>query len=210
MKKTVTMIFLAVSFFLPICAYAQTSSAPRQVVVVTVKNYSTHVATLTGYTVTGNKWVRTYSTVAAVVGHNGVTSHKREGDGKTPLGTYPLLFAFGYYPNTFTRMPYRQCTRDDFWVNDPTSPHYNEWVHGKPNATSFEVMRRRDNLYEYGVVIGYNAKRIPFRGSAIFIHEWRNSGRGTSGCVAISRTNLIKLLKWLNPKEHPQIVIKVK
>jgi L,D-peptidoglycan transpeptidase YkuD (ErfK/YbiS/YcfS/YnhG family) len=210
MKKIVTIIFVLITFFLPVSAYAQTTPAPRQVVVVTAANYTTHLATLTGYTVTGNKWVKTYPTVAAVVGYHGVTWNKREGDGKTPLGTYPLLFAFGYHPNTFTKMPYRQSTSEDFWVEDPTSPQYNKWVHGKPNAKSYEVMRRRDNLYEYGVVIGYNTKRIPYKGSAIFLHEWRYSTGATDGCVAISRTNIINLLKWLNPKENPEVEIEVK
>jgi L,D-peptidoglycan transpeptidase YkuD (ErfK/YbiS/YcfS/YnhG family) len=43
------------------------------------------------------------------------------------------------------------------------------------------------------------------RGSAIFLHV---NGKGsTAGCVSVSQPNMISLLRWLDPRQHPRIVM---
>ena len=62
------------------------------------------------------------------VGKNGVTDCKREGDGCTPAGLFPLDTAFGAAEDPGSLFPYRKLTEDDYWVDDPESPFYNQLV----------------------------------------------------------------------------------
>lgn len=59
-------------------------------------------------------------------------------------------------------------------------------------------------LYEYGFVINYNTKQVKNKGSGIFMHKGDSY---TLGCVATSRSNLLKILKWLDPKKNPVIIM---
>jgi len=155
-------------------------------------------------------WAEAFPPLAGTVGRNGVTSaeKKKEGDGCTPAGTYPLGPAFGYAKTLDTKLTYRQATADDFWVDDAESPEYNRWVVGKPNAKSFELMKRADDLYEIGAVIRYNTDPVvPGKGSAIFLHVWPGPGKPTAGCVALEKIHVGLLLGWLSDAANPRIVI---
>ncbi|RPH87979.1 MAG: hypothetical protein EHM66_01880, partial [Deltaproteobacteria bacterium] len=134
---------------------------------------------------------------------------KREGDGRTPSGLYRLGTAFGNAESAVTKMPYRQALADDLWIDDPNAPDYNSWVkQGQTRATSYEKMRRDDDLYQYGIVIAYNTHPvIKNHGSAIFIHVWAGAESTTSGCVAMSEEDILKILVWLNPEANPVILI---
>ena len=104
-------------------------------------------------------------------------------------------------------MPYRQATDDDFWVDDVISEDYNKWVKGKPNAVSWEKMKRDDDQYKYGVVIEYNMHPIvKGKGSAIFLHVWKG-GESTLGCVSMSEEMILKILAWLDPAKKPLIIM---
>ncbi|MDE1920665.1 MAG: L,D-transpeptidase family protein [Candidatus Omnitrophica bacterium] len=158
----------------------------------------------------GNGGWRRIFFVRALIGKNGLADpgRKKEGDGKTPWGVYPLGPAFGYAPSAVTGLPYRQATDIDFWVDDPRSMQYNQWVRGTPRAHSFERLKRPDDLYRYGVVIGYNMHPvIPGAGSAIFMHIWRGGDSPTAGCVALSQRNLRRILRWLNQRDQPVIIL---
>jgi L,D-peptidoglycan transpeptidase YkuD (ErfK/YbiS/YcfS/YnhG family) len=160
--------------------------------------------------VTGNvSWHRIFYG-SAVIGRNGLAAagEKKEGDGKTPSGIYPLGPAFGYASSMKTGLLYRQAKDNDFWVDDVKSLQYNQWVSGSPTANSFEQMKRRDNLYQSGIVIGYNMHPvIPGAGSAIFVHVWRRYNGPTSGCVALNQRYLRKILRWLDRYNQPVIIL---
>jgi L,D-peptidoglycan transpeptidase YkuD (ErfK/YbiS/YcfS/YnhG family) len=158
----------------------------------------------------GAGWTAALPAMEGVVGRNGFAAPgaKREGDGKTPAGVYPLGPAFGYDPHVETALEYWQATADDIWVDDPDSPQYNRWVHGPTAARSFERMRRDDDLYRYGAVIRYNTDPIvPGLGSAIFLHVWSGPGKGTAGCMALSREDVVALLRWLDRAKNPVIIL---
>ena len=145
-----------------------------------------------------------------MIGRNGIAplGQKKEGDGRTPSGIYPLGSAFGYPVSIDTGLPYRQATDLDFWVDDTKSMQYNQWVHGTPIANSFEQMKRLDNLYQFGIVIGYNMNPIiPGAGSAIFMHVWRRYNSSTAGCVAVNQRYLRKILHWLDKQYQPVIIL---
>ncbi|MBI5382959.1 MAG: L,D-transpeptidase family protein [Opitutae bacterium] len=168
-------------------------------------------ALLTAWERTAAGWQRVSGPWPAVVGRRGVAplGEKREGDGRTPSGTYDLKRAFGAAATLPTGLAYRQATAEDFWVDDATSPLYNQWVHGKPAVKSCEKMTPKGGDYDLGAVIEYNTSPIvPGHGSAIFLHIWSENGKkGTSGCVAVEKANMAALLRWLDAKAEPVIVI---
>ena len=156
-------------------------------------------------------WQSKGGPIPAMVGRSGFArpGEKREGDGHSPTGLFRLESVFGYAAAVDTRMPYSQATSEDVWVDDANSPDYNSWrKKGGTSATSFEEMRRPDHLYRHGVVIGYNRDPVvKGKGSAIFLHVWRQEGTATSGCVAIDEQELIRIIGWLDPAERPMILM---
>lgn len=159
----------------------------------------------------GDRWVTVFGPFPAAIGRNGFAppGEKREGDGRSPSGTYRLAYAFGYAESVPTKMPYRQALEDDLWIDDPEAPDYNRWVkRGETSAASYERMRRDDDLYQYGIVIDYNTDPVVRGcGSAIFLHVWRGARSTTAGCVALSEANILKILAWLDPEANPVILI---
>lgn len=156
------------------------------------------------------RWVRVLGPFDSVLGSHGFAAPgaKREGDGRTPSGIYAVGDAFGYAEKIDTRLRYRQSGSEDFWVDDVESPNYNLWVHGNPNAKSFEKMHRNDRLYSAGIIVEYNtAPIVKGAGSAIFLHVWRSGSKPTAGCVAMEEQNILALLRWLDPAQKPRIVL---
>jgi L,D-peptidoglycan transpeptidase YkuD (ErfK/YbiS/YcfS/YnhG family) len=154
-------------------------------------------------------WRLVFPRFAGSIGEKGFAAMdmKKEGDGKSPSGIFPLGIAFGYDPSVVTRMPYRQATDEDFWVDDVHSEDYNKWIKGMPNATSWEKMKREDDQYKYGVVIEYNMHPIiKGKGSAIFLHVWKG-GQSTVGCVSMPEEMVLKILGWLDPAKKPLIIM---
>lgn len=127
---------------------------------------------------------------------------KTEGDGATPIGRWPLR-AIVLRPDRIAlpdglALPWRWIARDDGWSDDPRDPAYNRPVR-HPHPFSAERLWRDDDLYDAIVLLGHNdAPAVAGRGSAIFLHCWRD-GATTEGCVAIARDALIGLLPLLRP-----------
>jgi L,D-peptidoglycan transpeptidase YkuD (ErfK/YbiS/YcfS/YnhG family) len=61
--------------------------------------------------------------------------------------------------------------------------------------------------YDYGAVIGYNTARTPGLGSAIFLHV--SIGAATAGCITLPATELVRVLRWLDPARAPRITMGV-
>ena len=159
----------------------------------------------------GAGWAAVINPVKAVIGRKGLApkGEKREGDGRTPSGVFALRRAFGYEEEVPTGLVYQRVTERDFWIDDPGSLQYNQWVAGDVPRVSHEVLRRRDNLYKYAVVIEYNANPVvPGMGSAIFLHVWRGANKPTAGCVAMAEIDLLRLLQWLDARQNPVILLK--
>ncbi len=155
-------------------------------------------------------WQQQGGSIPAVAGRNGLAplGEKREGDGRTPSGIFPLERGFGYEPFT-TRLPYIVLTPEMIWIDDPSSERYNMLTDKKAGAgLSYEIMRRADELYRYGIVVEYNTKTIvPGAGSAIFFHLWSSPVTPTAGCIATAEPDMLRLLRWLDPAQEPQTVI---
>ena len=151
-------------------------------------------------------WMSGLPSSVVSIGKKGIIAaqNKMEGDLKTPAGLYLLGTAFGT-TDLRLRFPYRKLTIDDKFVDDINSKQYNRWVRGKTDAASYEPMLK---YYRYGIVINYNMDPvIPGKGSAIFIHNWSILEEPTSGCIAMAESNLITILRWLNKKSNPMVLI---
>jgi L,D-peptidoglycan transpeptidase YkuD (ErfK/YbiS/YcfS/YnhG family) len=138
----------------------------------------------------------------AACGRGGVRADKREGDGASPAGTFPLVSAF-YRPDRLvaprTGLPIAALEPEDAWVDDPGDANYNRLV-TRPYPASHEILWRDDALYDVIVVIGYNTDPVvPGAGSAIFLHVAAPDFSPTEGCIAIAKPVLLNLLGLLGP-----------
>ena len=93
-----------------------------------------------------------------------------------------------------TGLPVSVIARDDGWCDEPADGRYNQLVK-LPYAASHEEMWRDDGLYDLVVIIGYNDAPVAAgQGSAIFMHVRAPDGSPTSGCVALAKEDLLKVL----------------
>jgi L,D-peptidoglycan transpeptidase YkuD (ErfK/YbiS/YcfS/YnhG family) len=183
----------------------------RQVVSVVASGYGSTYATVRAFAKTSHGWRQTFGPWTARIGRNGFAPRgdKREGDGRTPTGSFHLQFMFGVDPNPGVHFRYRQSQSTSKWDDDSASANYNRWVDtrsGYPgrNPESMRVLP----VYRYGVVVAYNTARTPGRGSAIFFHV--TDGQSTAGCIAVSRSRVVRLLRWLRPVRKPRMIMGTK
>jgi L,D-peptidoglycan transpeptidase YkuD (ErfK/YbiS/YcfS/YnhG family) len=134
------------------------------------------------------------------LGRSGIRALKREGDGATPAGCFPIRFVL-YRPDRVLRprvpFPVRAIRADDAWCEDPGDRNYNRLVKLSPRSTA-DRLTRDDHLYDLVLVLGHNDRpRVKEKGSAIFIHLARRGLKATAGCIAFSRRDLRALLAEL-------------
>jgi L,D-peptidoglycan transpeptidase YkuD (ErfK/YbiS/YcfS/YnhG family) len=179
--------------------------AVRQLITITAAAYGDTYAVLTAYQRTSHGWHRVFGPWTARIGRNGFAppGHKREGDGRTPSGSFLIPFFFGAGRNPGFRFRYREVRPYDFWDDDPASPRYNEWVDSRHASPGANPEPMDVSAYYDGVVIGYNTARTPGLGSAIFLHL--NIGIATAGCVTLPPGELLPLMRWLSPDHSPRI-----
>lgn len=139
------------------------------------------------------------------VGRSGVVRRKREGDGGTPAGRFPLRYL--YYradrealPETV--LPALALTPDDGWCDQPDDPRYNLPV-PRSYPARHEALWRDDALYDLVVVLGYNdGPPRPGLGSAIFLHVASPTYSPTEGCVAVAAPDLREILRHYRRGQH--------
>ena len=112
----------------------------------------------------------------ARVGYHGLSTHHREGDGTTPLGTFTIgPTVYGIAPDPGVKLRYHRLTCGDWWDEDPSTAAYNTFQHvscgsSPPFRGGSEALWRATTAYRYFAVVDYNTARVPGRGSAIFLH----------------------------------------
>jgi L,D-peptidoglycan transpeptidase YkuD (ErfK/YbiS/YcfS/YnhG family) len=179
--------------------------AGRQLITVSAASYGGTYATLTAYRRSAGHWRPVLGPWTARIGRGGFAppGRKREGDGRTPSGTFGFGFFFGVLANPGVRFGYRQSQPYDFWDDDPASPRYNEWVDQRRADPGRSPEPMDVSGYDYGAVIAYNTARTPGLGSGIFLHV--NIGIATAGCVTLPMSELLSVLRWLDPARSPRI-----
>ncbi len=156
----------------------------------------------TDIVVTGNTARFGRNRYRCAVGYGGVRADKKEGDGATPAGSWPIRYVL-FRPDRI-RLPnmkfdVRELKPNDGWCDAPSDPNYNRPVQ-LPYAASAETLWRRDGIYDVIAVLGYNDDPVvPGRGSAIFLHIARANYSPTVGCVALARDNLLAFLSKATP-----------
>jgi len=141
-------------------------------------------------------------------GKGGFTTDKKEGDGATPVGCFPIRRVF-YRPDRFravkTDLPVQVIHENDGWCDDPEDERYNRLIR-LPASISHEKMWREDGLYDVVVEIGYNDDPpVKGRGSAIFMHVARPGYAPTEGCVAMTLKDLLEVIKTAKPETMIEI-----
>lgn len=142
-------------------------------------------------------------------GKKGHTKRKKEGDLKTPKGTFtigPLFYRKDKYSKIDTKLKKIIIKRNMGWCDDPKNKkYYNKLIKIKKNI-KHEVLYRKDSKYDFIIPIEYNTKNIQFgNGSAIFIHLTENYKK-TLGCIALKKSDFLILLKLINKKTKIQII----
>jgi L,D-peptidoglycan transpeptidase YkuD (ErfK/YbiS/YcfS/YnhG family) len=127
---------------------------------------------------------------------------KREGDGATPAGAWPLRRVL-YRPDRrsapATMLAVQSISPSDGWCDAADDPAYNRPVQ-LPYPASAERLWREDGIYDLVVVLGHNDDPVtPGAGSAIFLHLAKPDFPPTQGCVALARQDLETLLRLARP-----------
>ena len=141
--------------------------------------------------------------IKCFLGKKGITFNKKEGDLKTPKGTFFLRYVM-YRPDRIkkpkTNLPVYIIKKNHICCDNPKNPNYNKIFETK-NLDLGEKLWRKDLLYDILIIVGYNDKPvIKGRGSAIFLHLSKKNITTTDGCIAIGKKNMINLLKYCPKK----------
>ena len=202
----------------------------RQVIVVTAPSWRSTTGTLRAYERDDNgKWTVVMDATPSYLGYGGLTpaATRRQGTGTTPAGTFDVLRSFGRSPDPGTRLPYRRVDRDDAWTYNPRVPAtYNLFQDAEVSWASYgtyvEMLWSYGRQYDYVAVLDYNlpdgkvtrdARGVrrtsepanTRAGGGIFLHV--SKGEPTAGCIAIERSRMRDLMRWLDPAADPVLVV---
>ncbi len=166
----------------------------RQVIAVYGKGVNSADSTVVLYTKRGKSWERTRDW-AAHNGKRGWTTSHHEGDKRSPVGVYTLSDAGGVLPDPGARLPYTAS-------GSFAAPHY--WP--KSHWTDFNYVIAIDyNRVKGSSPLDPTRPEGQRKGGSIWLHM--DHGSGTSGCVSLSKSGMEYLLKNLDPKQHPVVVM---
>lgn len=177
--------------------------------IVTVRYKSGSNAKLRLFTKQDGVWTSQFDAVNAYVGKNGIGKTK-EGDNKTPTGTFNLTTPFGILADPGAAMGgYTKVTKYHYWSGKSGSEYYNRLIDRRVD-TDYTPGKNDEHLidytkaYNYCFFIDYNADGEAGLGSAIFLHCTSGS-KSTAGCVAVDQSVMKSLLLTL--KKGAKIVI---
>ena len=179
---------------------AQLDCASQTDQIVLVEYQSGSKAVLSIHEKQGGAWKELYS-CTAYVGKNGIGKTK-EGDKRTPTGTFNLTTPFGIKADPGANLPYTQVTKYHYWCGTSGSEYYNQLIDtrvtDRARTSSDEYLISYVPEYNYCMFIDYNASGEAGKGSCIFLHcTGKNSSTG--GCVAVPESVMKKIVQWAKP-----------
>ena len=135
------------------------------------------------------------------IGKKGSTTNKKEGDKKTPKGTFEienLYFREDRIKKPLTLLKCIKIKKNMGWCDDISFPKkYNKLIK-VDKKIRHEKLKRKDNKYDLLIPIKYNFnKPTTGKGSCIFIHLTKNY-QPTAGCIALKKKDFLIMLKLIN------------
>ena len=178
----------------------------NQIIVVTTNNMSTSYCNIEIYEKNDSgEWNNIDSTTGRV-GANGLAyiGNRVQSTNTTPAGVMSITGAFGVKNNPGTKLDYIKVNNNMYWDLNSENSTYNRLINYNPGG-DYEHLISYPRQYEYSLITDYNHNQVPNKGGAIFVHCL---GRGaTGGCVSMPREKMIEILKWIDPKKNPKILV---
>ena len=140
------------------------------------------------------------------IGKKGLKSNKKEGDCSTPKGLFSLKKLYFREDQVGTpkcKINKKAIKKNMAWCDNSNHRKYNEEIKTH-NKDLKENLYRKDHKYDYIISISYNDKKIPNKGSAVFIHLTDNY-KPTAGCIALKKKDFEILLRLINQKTKIKI-----
>jgi L,D-peptidoglycan transpeptidase YkuD (ErfK/YbiS/YcfS/YnhG family) len=142
------------------------------------------------------------------IGKKGSTKNKKEGDKKTPKGTYEIEHL--YYRKDRKQKPSTllnciEIKKNMGWCHDTRFPKKYNKLFKIQKKIKHEKLKRKDYKYDFLIPIKYNFKRpIAGHGSCIFIHLTKDY-KPTAGCIALNEKDFLIIAKLV--KKNSKIKI---
>lgn len=209
MRNSTRVVFGLVSLIALTLGMASANAAPTPwfdgrvglaVQVVSVQSTGGSSATVEAWQRGLSGWDRVIGPFDSFIGSDGIAPRAVDGVPATPAGVFSLDSVFGTGPAPGGLLPYRKVGPDDWWDGDPRSSTYNTHQKCTPGTCAFDESESEQLAipqYEYSVVMGVNAAKVPGSGGAFFMHV--TDGTPTLGCVAMDKQSLLRIIRWLMP-----------
>lgn len=142
------------------------------------------------YEKTGKGWEERVRT-PGILGRNGMSNRRTEGDGTTPIGVFRMNTPFGQseplegFPANYVR-----AKESHVWSDDKNRLVDDAGEAGEQVGTS-----AYQGYYDYVIDAGYNPKAIAKKGSALFLHCRVPEAVSTGGCVAIAKEQMVTVMR---------------
>ena len=218
MKTNMKMVFVVLYAILALASFSVVSAAKQEASPDWVKNLPQAKTAKQLFVVAGvgktTAWVsmhekdadgnwRILMTTPGFLGKEGLEKTK-EGDAKTPIGTFHFNAAFGIAKDPGCVIPYKQVDKNIYWSGDDRpGMKYNRMVDIREmpdlNIEDSEHIIDYDPHYTYAMNISYNEDGVPGLGSAIFLHCFGPYKPYTGGCVAIPVENMRFVMQNVRP-----------
>ena len=142
------------------------------------------------------------------IGKKGSTKNKKEGDKKTPKGSFKignLYYRKDRIEKPTTLLKCIEIKKNMGWCDDVRFPKkYNKLIRVE-NKIQHEKLKRNDHKYDLLIPIKYNfEKTVTGLGSCIFIHLTKDY-KPTAGCIALKEKDFLIMLKLI--KKNSKIKI---
>ena len=168
-----------------IISKTQTAQKTNQIIFVVDHN-------LSFWNKNSNGWTMDFESYCGY-GKNGFSINRHSGDQTTPIGSFPMLYAFGLVDNPGTEMTYKKITPRSYLSGEEST--YNQWI--ESDVAPYDSEHLIDYYqYKYAMNIGFNINPTIYgRGAAIFLHCKSDDRWWTAGCVSVSEDVMLKLLQ---------------
>ena len=142
------------------------------------------------------------------IGKNGLSKNKQEGDFKTPKGSFKLknlYYRADREKKPKTNLKCEKIRHNTICCNDEKYPEFYNKILKNKKKIRHEKLYRKDYKYNFVLTLDHNNKRVPGKGSCVFIHLTKNY-KSTAGCVALKRKDFLILIRLV--KKKTKILIK--